>query len=255
MVIVRGRPSARCISLPEQGILQKPHCRSLSSTEVSRPRLPFQVLFVDEHDNPATDGLNRKHFGLQLDGQGSVCADPHGVLGSDGAGGTCPDLPGQPEGGTTAPNILPADECEADLVIDSRTVGNSSVSVQSLDQQSKGKIPFRFHYSWPRTDLWMLIPGAIAGFPANYSIRKRQKLRWYWSLFSSILGAFILFVVGAWTFLDSVSVLPTWPFALLWALLGGILGISAAKLAIKLLTHDADHVSEPALPSTSEGRQ
>ena len=208
----------------------------------------FRSFIVDEHYNPATDGSSRKRFGLQVEGQGAVGFDPHaGALLSNGSN----DQPGLGTATSGLNAVLPADECEADLVINSPTVGKSSVSVQSLDQRSEGKLTFRFHYPWPQIDLWMLFPGAIAGFLANFYVQKKQKLRWYWSLFSSILGAFILYMVGVWTFFESVSLLPTWPFALLWALLGGILGISAAKLATKLLTHGVNHGSEPELPSTS----
>jgi len=94
------------------------------------------------------------------------------------------------------------------------------------------------------------IGGVLFGFIANYSILRRREIHWSASLLSSLIGAGIVFAAGYALVLNSTTVQDTWLIALGLATIGGVLGVSAAKLALgRLISTDDAPFEEDATPT------
>jgi hypothetical protein len=177
--------------------------------------IPFDLIFEDSKGQPATDSL-RKLYSQRVVGVGEIKSDlTAGEIGS-----------------FANPFMVPADECVAHKALVSKTVGEPSVAVAFLNKPSD-PLKFRFFYTFPLLDCIFVLLGACLGSVANRFVLHKTSISWVWSFLSSVIGAFLLFMLCYLFILNKVSLSSTWGMALCFSLAGGVLGVSAAKLVAK----------------------
>ncbi len=206
--------------------------RSTGTADGTTP-IPFRFAFHDATGQRATDG-RRKSIAPRLSGVGQrIALDPSvaSVRAKDGS------------------MIVPANECVAEEGVISSLVGSAKVSADYASRVV-GPLDFKFLYAFPWLDKACIALGVLFGFIANYSILRRREIHWSASLLSSLIGAGIVFAVGYALVLNSTTVQDTWLIALGLATIGGVLGVSAAKLALgRLVSTDDAPFEEGATPT------
>jgi hypothetical protein len=190
--------------------------------------IPFRFAFHDSTGQRATDG-RRKSIAPKLSGVGQRISLQQSVASIRTKDGSI---------------VVPANECVAEEGVVSALVGSAKVSAD-YNSRLVGPLEFRFLYAFPWLDKICIALGVLFGFIANYSILRRRHIHWLASLFSSAIGAAIVFAVGYTLVLNSTTVQDTWFIALGLATIGGVLGVSAAKLVVG---HFAPH-SDESTPS------
>jgi len=197
--------------------------------------IPFRLAFHDATGQRATDG-RRKSIAPQLTGVGqrilaqqSVAA----VLAKDGS------------------IIVPADECVSDQGVVSSLVGSAKVSTGYRARQV-GPLEFRFLYAFPLLDKICIALGVLFGFIANHFVMKHKPIHWIASALSSFIGATIVFAAGYAYVLNTITTADTWVIALGLATIGGVLGVSAAKLVLGKFAPPAEPTGEYAVPSEQQ---
>jgi hypothetical protein len=194
--------------------------------------IPFRLAFHDATGQRATDG-RRKSIAPQLTGVGqrvlaqqSVAA----VLAKDGS------------------IIVPADECVSDEGVVSSLVGSAKVAAGHKEQHV-GPLEFHFLYAFPLLDKICIALGVLFGFIANNFILKHKPIHWIASVVSSAIGATIVFAVGYAYVLNAITTADTWVIALGLATIGGVLGVSAAKLVLGKFAPPAESAEENPAPA------
>jgi hypothetical protein len=202
--------------------------RSIGPADGETP-IPFRLAFHDATGGRATDG-RRKSIAPQLTGVGqrvlaqqSVAA----VLAKDGS------------------IIVPADECVSDQGVVSSLVGPARVSA-AYKSQRVGPLEFQFLYAFPLLDKICIALGVLFGFIANNFILKHKPIHWIASAVSSLIGATIVFAAGYAYVLNVMTTPDTWVIALGLATIGGVLGVSAAKLVLGKFAQPAEETPLPA---------
>jgi len=191
--------------------------------------IPFRLAFHDPTGQRATDG-RRKSIAPQLTGVGQrVLAQQFvaAVVAKD------------------ASIIVPADECVSDEGVVSPLVGSAKVSAGYKSQQV-GPLEFHFLYAFPLLDKICIALGVLFGFIANNFILKHKRIHWIASAVSSLIGATIVFAVGYAYVLNAITTADTWVIALGLATIGGVLGVSAAKLVLGKFTPPPEENPVPA---------
>ena len=205
--------------------------------------IPFRFAFHDTKGQRATDG-RRKYVAPQLKGVGQIVALDQSVasvrakeaVGLEAYARRQRDPTAAPAVGGF---IVPADECVAVEGVASSLVGTASVSAE-YNSRPVGPLEFRFLYAFPWLDRICIALGVLFGFIANFKIMQRRHVHWIAVLFSSILGALIVFAAGYYLILNSATVEDTWIIVLGLATIGGVLGVSAAKLVLGKFLEPAD---------------
>jgi hypothetical protein len=194
--------------------------------------IPFRLAFHDATGQRATDG-RRKSVAPQLTGVGQRILSQQSVaavLAKDGS------------------IIVPADECVSDEGVVSPLVGAAKISAGYKAQQV-GPLEFRFLYAFPLLDKICIALGVLFGFIANYFVMKQHNIRWIASAISSLIGATIVFAAGYAYVLNAITTPDTWVIALGLATIGGVLGVSAAKLVLPKFGLSAQSAEENPAPS------
>ena len=188
----------------------------------------FRFAFHDATGQRATDGRS-KSISAKLTGVGQRISMAQSVAALKSKDGSI---------------VVPANECVAEEGVVSALVGSTKVSAD-YNSNVVGPLEFRFLYAFPLLDKICIALGVIFGFIANYSILRRREIHWVASLASSAIGAGIVFAAGYATVLGSTTVQDTWLIALGLATIGGVLGVSAAKLVLGRLVPSSDEGPSP----------
>ena len=185
--------------------------------------IPFRFAFHDSTGQRATDG-RRKSVAPRLTGVGQRISLDQSVASIRAKDGSI---------------IVPANECVAEEGVVSGLVGAAKVSAD-YNSRPVGPVEFRFLYAFPLLDRFCIALGVLLGFIANYSILRRRQIHWIASIISSAIGATIVFALGHGYVLNATTTPDTWIIALGLATIGGVLGVSAAKLVLSRFTPPSD---------------
>ena len=197
--------------------------------------IPFRLAFHDANGPRATDG-RRKSIAPQLTGVGERTVSRQSVsavLAKDGS------------------IIVPADECVSDEGVVSSLVGSAKVSA-GYKSEKVGPLEFRFLYAFPLPDKICIALGVLFGFIANYFVMKHKPIHWIASLLGSVIGATIVFAAGYAYVLNAITTADTWVLALGLATIGGVLGVSAAKLVLSKFMPPSEPSGEAEATAATE---
>jgi hypothetical protein len=195
--------------------------------------IPFRLAFHDANGQRATDG-RRKSIAPRLTGVGQRISLDQSVASIRAKDGSI---------------TVPAGECVSDGGVVSSLVGAAKVSAEYKSQQV-GPLEFRFLYAFPLIDKVCIALGVLFGFIANYFALKQRQVHWLASVFSSAIGAAIVFALGYAYVLNGTTTPDTWVIAIGLATIGGVLGVSAAKLVLAKFVRPSEPGAEEATTST-----
>jgi len=180
-------------------------------------RLKYDLVFQDSKGQPATNGL-RKQISVRLDGVGTIEIDDKqaGAIRSAKDG-----------------FLVPPGECLMHQAVFSNLVGQAIVQAE-FRRTSANPLTLTFDYAFPRLDIISMLTGALLGCLAHFLSRKGPKISFWRSAIFSLCGSIIGVVLGYLTVLNQRPLHNSFLVAGAFTLVGGILGLSMARLLVKL---------------------